>query len=102
MLPIELEKLIVRRIDKTDNKLFHIHYIDGEPVNDVNINYMNVNKGVKDCEAKPGRKFQTSSSMLINNPSPSKQAKMLSSIIQFQVADQFYRRNKHSTPQNAA
>lgn len=40
MLAIEIEKLVIRRIDKTDNKLFHIHYIDGEPVNDVNINIM--------------------------------------------------------------
>ncbi len=38
---IELEKLVIRRIDKIDNKNFHIHYIDGEPINDVNINYIN-------------------------------------------------------------
>lgn len=40
MLAIEIEKLVIRRIDKTDNKLFHIHYIEGEPINDVNIDFM--------------------------------------------------------------
>ncbi len=38
---IELEKLVIRRTDKIENKIFHIHYIDGEPINDVNINYIN-------------------------------------------------------------
>ena len=52
MLVIELEKLVIRRIDKADNKLFHIHYIDGEPVNDVNINIME-NHSREENENKP-------------------------------------------------
>ena len=52
MLAIELEKLVIRRIDKADNKLFNIHYIDGEPVNDVNINIME-NHSREDNENKP-------------------------------------------------
>lgn len=81
-LLIELEKLVIRRLDKADNKLFHIHYIDGEPVNDVNLNYMKI-VSKQSLTPPTGRKLQSSSSMLVNNASPSKQTKMLNSIIQF-------------------
>ena len=64
MLFIEIEKLVIRRINKSDYKLFNIHYIEGEPVNDVNIDFM---KTHRDTEIKPSKKLQSSVSMLVNN-----------------------------------
>lgn len=57
MFTIELEKLVVRRIDKGDNKIFQIHYNDGEPVNDVNINFMNAHNAGGYESKTTGRKI---------------------------------------------